>query len=171
MRWRKRWDSNPRDHCWPFGFQDRRLKPLGHASVNLLAEPIGFEPMRPLPRPTRFPSERLKPLGQDSAKRFSFNTIMMAGRPGLEPRPKESESFVLPLNYHPISCSRRAEMKAWRRVKDSNPRSPFRGSIAFEATAFSHSANPPITLSSRLDHALPSFQSRYQLSDVYSRTI
>lgn len=32
-RWRSRWDSNPRDHFWPGGFQDRCHRPLGHCSA------------------------------------------------------------------------------------------------------------------------------------------
>ena len=28
--WRWGWDSNPRGHCGPTGFQDQLLKPLGH---------------------------------------------------------------------------------------------------------------------------------------------
>lgn len=31
-KWRKRWDSNPRNGCPLAGFQDRFLKPLGHSS-------------------------------------------------------------------------------------------------------------------------------------------
>lgn len=33
MKWRKRWDSNPRYGFPHAGFQDRFLKPLGHSSI------------------------------------------------------------------------------------------------------------------------------------------
>ena len=39
LRWRRRRDLNPRYHHWYSGFQDRRLKPLGHSSgVSSLAD-------------------------------------------------------------------------------------------------------------------------------------
>ena len=30
--WRREGDSNPRNHCWLNGFQDRRFRPLSHPS-------------------------------------------------------------------------------------------------------------------------------------------
>ena len=33
LKWRKRWDSNPRSGCPLAGFQDQFLKPLGHSST------------------------------------------------------------------------------------------------------------------------------------------
>ena len=35
LKWRRGWDSNPRDACASAGFQDRCLKPLGHPSMLL----------------------------------------------------------------------------------------------------------------------------------------
>lgn len=33
LGWRRDRDSNPGDHCWPNGFQDRRIRPLCHPST------------------------------------------------------------------------------------------------------------------------------------------
>ena len=36
--WRRKRDSNPRASCPANGFQDRRLRPLGHSSTSKLAD-------------------------------------------------------------------------------------------------------------------------------------
>jgi hypothetical protein len=36
IRWRRGWDSNPRNPCGLSGFQDRRNRPLYHPSVRLI---------------------------------------------------------------------------------------------------------------------------------------
>lgn len=42
IKWRKRWDSNPRTGCPVAGFQDRFLKPLGHSSIPFGVDPSGI---------------------------------------------------------------------------------------------------------------------------------
>ncbi len=46
-KWRMGWDSNPRRACARSGFQDRRLKPLGHPSGS--AGGLGLSDPRPRP--------------------------------------------------------------------------------------------------------------------------
>lgn len=49
FNWRKRCGFEPTDPLSrTFDFQGRRLRPLGHVSLNPLAEPVGFEPTGPL---------------------------------------------------------------------------------------------------------------------------
>ena len=49
--WRRKRDSNPRASCPASGFQDRRLRPLGHSSNRILTEnSLGFERPRNDPR-------------------------------------------------------------------------------------------------------------------------
>ncbi len=63
--WRRGRDSNPRGACAPSGFQDRRLRPLGHLSAHgqacNLADPslpVGAVSSRRVPRGHRAPPRR-----------------------------------------------------------------------------------------------------------------
>ena len=61
--WRRKGDSNPRIAFAINGFQDRRLKPLGHSSVFILSDFIEFQTLSPN-------SKRLFPLSRGDCHHF-----------------------------------------------------------------------------------------------------
>ena len=61
----------------------------------------------------------------------------LAGAAGIEPTPKVLETFVLPLNYAPISKNK----KKWWRLMDLNHRTRTRTDL--QSAAFGHFAKPP----------------------------
>ena len=137
---------------------------------NPFAEPMGFEPMAPLSRCARFPSGCLKPLGQSSAKGFSFHSFVLAGRPGFEPELTGSEPVVLPLNYHPTRFRIHAGMQAWRTRRDSNPRNPC-GFNRFRSDRFQPLSHPSSRLAFRHLADAASLKSRDPLSDIDPRLL